>query len=291
MARRPLRRRRHRKFCIRSRLAKESSGDIKKMSLPKKERTRAEFSRLSERTSTMKIHEYQAKELAGGGRGIGAARHRRRQHRGGAARPSISSAARSCSRPRSTPAAGARAAFPAPAPTSAASSSSANATDCARVAEVMFKFPLVTKQTGPQGQKVSRLLVQEAADIAREIYVGMVLDRAIGMPVLMACAEGGVEIEEVAARNPEAILKEPVLSENGLRAVPDPQARLRPGLHRRAGAAGREGHGRPGARLPRQGLQPGRDQSADRYIPSPYPLAQWGQRKGEGGKYKCSTPR
>jgi succinyl-CoA synthetase beta subunit len=85
------------------------------------------------------------------------------------------------------------------------------------VAEVMFRHPLVTLQTGPQGQKVSRVLVQEAADIAREVYVGMVLDRAIGLPVLMACAEGGVEIEVVAARTPEKILKTAVDPDAGLR--------------------------------------------------------------------------
>src|SRR6266446_533461 len=88
--------------------------------------------------------------------------------------------------------------------------------DIAVVAEVMFKYPLVTKQTGTEGQKVSKVLVQEAADIAREIYVGMVLDRALGMPILMACAEGGVEIEEVAARTPEKILKAPVNPDTGL---------------------------------------------------------------------------
>src|SRR5262245_42511277 len=77
----------------------------------------------------------------------------------------------------------------------------------AAVADVMLRHPLVTRQTGPEGQKVSKVLVQEAADIAREVYVGMVVDRAIGLPVLMACAEGGVEIEEVAARSPEKILK------------------------------------------------------------------------------------
>jgi succinyl-CoA synthetase beta subunit len=88
--------------------------------------------------------------------------------------------------------------------------------DVARVAEVMFKYPLVTKQTGEHGQKVSKVLVQEAADIAREIYVGMVLDRAAGLPVLMASKEGGVEIEEVAARNPDAILKTPVEPRTGL---------------------------------------------------------------------------
>src|SRR5262245_52314725 len=86
----------------------------------------------------------------------------------------------------------------------------------ADVADTMFKYPLVTKQTGAEGQKVSKVLVQEAADIAREIYVGMVLDRALGVPILMACAEGGVEIEEVAARSPEKILKVPVAPEAGL---------------------------------------------------------------------------
>ena len=90
--------------------------------------------------------------------------------------------------------------------------------DCAKVAEVMFKYPLVTKQTGEEGQKVSKVLVQVAADIAREIYLGMVLDRTIGMPIMMACAEGGVEIEEVAARTPEKILKVPVSPETGLLA-------------------------------------------------------------------------
>jgi succinyl-CoA synthetase beta subunit len=82
-----------------------------------------------------------------------------------------------------------------------------NRADVAAVAEVMLKYPLVTKQTGAQGQKVGKVLVQEAADIAREIYVGIVLDRAIGKPVMMASAEGGVEIEEVAAKSPEKILK------------------------------------------------------------------------------------
>jgi succinyl-CoA synthetase beta subunit len=98
-----------------------------------------------------------------------------------------------------------------------------NRADVAPVAEVMFKYPLVTKQTGEAGQRVGKVLVQEAADIAREVYLGMVIDRAIGLPVLMACAEGGVEIEEVAARTPDAILKAPV----------DPDAGLRPCLARR----------------------------------------------------------
>ncbi len=88
--------------------------------------------------------------------------------------------------------------------------------ECAKVADVMLKYPLVTKQTGEQGQRVSKILVQEAADIAREVYLGMVVDRAIGLPVLMGCAEGGVEIEEVAARSPEKILKTAVNPDSGL---------------------------------------------------------------------------
>lgn len=88
--------------------------------------------------------------------------------------------------------------------------------DISPVATTMLSFPLVTKQTSAGGQKVGRLLVQEAADIQREIYLGMVLDRASGMPVMMACAEGGVDIEEVAAKTPEKILKEPVSPEVGL---------------------------------------------------------------------------
>jgi succinyl-CoA synthetase beta subunit len=75
----------------------------------------------------------------------------------------------------------------------------------------------VTKQTGAEGQKVSKVLVQEAADIAREVYLGLVVDRAAGLPVLMACAEGGVEIEEVAARSPEKILRTAVDPDAGLK--------------------------------------------------------------------------
>ncbi len=88
--------------------------------------------------------------------------------------------------------------------------------DITKFADVMLKYPLVTKQTGADGQKVSKLLVQVAADIEREIYVGMVLDRTIGLPVVMACAEGGVDIEDVAATHPEKIIKIPVPPEIGL---------------------------------------------------------------------------
>jgi succinyl-CoA synthetase beta subunit len=81
----------------------------------------------------------------------------------------------------------------------------------------MFRYPLVTKQTGNDGQKVSKVLVvHAAAQIAREVYVGVVLDRAIGLPIVMACAEGGVEIEEVAAQHPEKILKRTIDPDAGI---------------------------------------------------------------------------
>jgi succinyl-CoA synthetase beta subunit len=66
---------------------------------------------------------------------------------------------------------------------------------------------LVTKQTGPEGRLVRRVLVEEALPIDRELYLGIVLDRSEGFPVMMASKFGGMEIEEVAAENPDAILK------------------------------------------------------------------------------------
>jgi len=72
----------------------------------------------------------------------------------------------------------------------------------------MLGMTLVTHQTGPEGRLVKRVLVEEGLDIARELYLGIVIDRASGKPVFMASSEGGVEIEVVAAEHPEKILKE-----------------------------------------------------------------------------------
>ncbi len=69
---------------------------------------------------------------------------------------------------------------------------------------------LITHQTGPQGQKVRRLLIEETAPIDRELYLGVVLDRATAKLVFMASKSGGMEIEEVAAKDPTAILKEEI---------------------------------------------------------------------------------
>ncbi|MCP2619664.1 ADP-forming succinate--CoA ligase subunit beta [Candidatus Aminicenantes bacterium AC-334-K16] len=76
------------------------------------------------------------------------------------------------------------------------------------LAQEMIGMTLVTHQTGPEGKKVRRLLVEEALDIDRELYLGIVIDRAKEAPVVMASPEGGVEIEKVAAETPELIFKE-----------------------------------------------------------------------------------
>ena len=75
---------------------------------------------------------------------------------------------------------------------------------------------LVTHQTGPEGRLVKRLLVEEGADIRKELYVGMVVDRATQRVTLMASSEGGVEIEEVAAHTPEKIYKVAIDPDTGL---------------------------------------------------------------------------
>jgi succinyl-CoA synthetase beta subunit len=76
------------------------------------------------------------------------------------------------------------------------------------IAGVMLGSRLVTHQTGPEGRLVRRVLVEEGLDIGRELYLGIVIDRERGKAVFMASTEGGVEIELVASRNPEGILKE-----------------------------------------------------------------------------------
>jgi succinyl-CoA synthetase beta subunit len=90
--------------------------------------------------------------------------------------------------------------------------------EAARVAANMLGNTLVTVQTGPEGQKVRRVLVAEGCGIARELYVGIVVDRAAALPVLMASAQGGVEIEQVAAETPELIFREPFHPDAGLRS-------------------------------------------------------------------------
>src|SRR5438105_10577822 len=78
------------------------------------------------------------------------------------------------------------------------------------VAEKMLEQILVTHQTGPAGRLVNKVLVAESADIAREIYFAVLLDRATAAPLIVASTEGGVEIETVAAKSPEKIVREAI---------------------------------------------------------------------------------
>jgi len=86
----------------------------------------------------------------------------------------------------------------------------AGAEEAEALAAKMIGMTLVTPQTGVQGRKVRRLLVEETLPIGREMYLGITLDRARAVPVVMACREGGMEIEEVARRDPGSIRIEPV---------------------------------------------------------------------------------
>jgi succinyl-CoA synthetase beta subunit len=91
-----------------------------------------------------------------------------------------------------------------------------DAAEARQIAAKMLGMTLITHQTGPEGRVVQRLLVEETLPIERELYLGIVLDRVQGKPVFMASAAGGMEIEEVAAKSPELILKEPIDAGLGL---------------------------------------------------------------------------
>ncbi len=85
-----------------------------------------------------------------------------------------------------------------------------NSAQAAEISRKILGMTLVTHQTGPEGRVVKRLLIEETLPIERELYLGIVLDRVEGRPVFMASAAGGMEIEEVAAKTPELILKEAI---------------------------------------------------------------------------------
>src|SRR5204863_5293758 len=86
------------------------------------------------------------------------------------------------------------------------------------IAKQMLGMTLVTHQTGPEGRVVGRLLIEEGLKMTRELYLSIVLDRAAGKPVMMASADGGMDIEEVAASTPERIHR--VHIEPGVGLVP-----------------------------------------------------------------------
>src|ERR1700684_1675072 len=85
-----------------------------------------------------------------------------------------------------------------------------------KLASEILGMTLITHQTGPEGRVVRRLLIEEGLDIKRELYLSILVDRGPGKPVFMASAAGGMEIEEVAKDNPDAILKETIHPAVGL---------------------------------------------------------------------------
>jgi succinyl-CoA synthetase beta subunit len=108
----------------------------------------------------------------------------------------------------------------------------------ARSSEILG-MQLVTHQTGPQGQKVRRLLIEEGADIRKELYAGMVVDRGTQKVVLMASSEGGMDIEEVAAKTPEKIRKVFIDPVQGLSDADSDEIALSIGIPESALAQGR----------------------------------------------------
>lgn len=84
-----------------------------------------------------------------------------------------------------------------------------------RIAEEILSTPLITPQTGPSGQRVRQVLVEEGLDIDKEFYLGIVVDRNLESPVMIFSQAGGMEIEEVSASHPELVLVEPIDIENG----------------------------------------------------------------------------
>ncbi len=90
------------------------------------------------------------------------------------------------------------------------------ADDAAAAAKFMLTNRMVSVQTGPEGIEVKKVLIAAAVDIAKEYYVSITLDRNRGTPIVIASAEGGMDIEEVAKKNPEALIKEPLHPHLGL---------------------------------------------------------------------------
>ena len=103
-----------------------------------------------------------------------------------------------------------------------------SAEEARAAADAILGMQLITPQTVAAGQKVKKVWVEEGSDIADELYIGIVVDRGEGRPMMMASSEGGMDIEEVAANTPEKILKEGFSPEDGLSS--DSAARLAKGI-------------------------------------------------------------
>jgi succinyl-CoA synthetase beta subunit len=139
-----------------------------------------------------------------------------------------------------------------------------NPSEAEAAARAMLGMRLVTYQTGPDGQVVQRVLVEQGLQIARELYLGLVIDRASERPVIMASQEGGVEIEKVAAETPEKIFKEAVHPATGLNPFQARKLAFALGPRRAAGGPGRQAHFGRLQRLHGERRVAARDQSPHR---------------------------
>ncbi len=106
-----------------------------------------------------------------------------------------------------------------------------SAAEAERAAAGMLGKPLVTPQTGPLGRVVRTVYVERGSDIARELYLAVAVDRAVGAPVMIAAAEGGMDIEELAARDPAAIRREALHPMKGLLQFQARRLAFRLGFH------------------------------------------------------------
>ncbi|MFQ5583192.1 MAG: ADP-forming succinate--CoA ligase subunit beta [Calditrichia bacterium] len=105
-----------------------------------------------------------------------------------------------------------------------------SAEEARQLAADMLGSKLITHQTGPEGKVVQRVLIEEGIDIAKEFYLGIVLDRSVSKLVIMASTEGGVEIEKVAEEHPEAIFKEYIEPQTSLQPFQARKLAFRLGL-------------------------------------------------------------
>ena len=109
--------------------------------------------------------------------------------------------------------------------------------DAEQLAKQMLGMTLVTHQTGPEGRKVGRVLIEEGLQIERELYLSIVIDRASARPVIIGSAAGGMDIEEVAAKEPEKILREHV--DPGIGVIPFQARKLAFAMGLDSGQAGK----------------------------------------------------
>ena len=132
------------------------------------------------------------------------------------------------------------------------------------VAKSLLGQNLVTHQTGPGGREVKRVYVEEGCDIARELYLGMLIDRETGRITLIGSTEGGVEIEEIAEHSPEKILKIAIDPASGIQPFHARRDRIRAGARRQAGRRRGQVHHRALPGLYRARRLDCRDQPAGR---------------------------